>query len=746
MVSAMACRDTAAAPGRPVADAVSLAGQPDWRRLCEQARDRAEAAEARAEALKRAELSARSKAGFWKSQFEAARRKRLAAVEESKDARRAAKDALGLRAEVARLRELLADAGVASDRYGVMSLRREVARLRKAVPGAEVQAAEIRRLHKVLWKERVDTAALRRVLDETVQLYAETGKLRDQQDRVLSLSDDVGRLRYALQRSEAEKDRLKVRLLRMAESARAMSPAAADVALRRALARSRRRKAALGRLRKDNARLRRTVEAWRRRVGTQEAELAKLRATRAVLSKALRGRKSERRERARTGRPRGQRCGAPGHGRTPRPGLEERIEERRLPAAARRCPCCGKPYAAVGVDESSLVEIEVRAHRRVIRRPRWRRTCGCASSPMEVSAPPAPRLFDDTPYGTSVWSRVLYERYACLRPLQRVCAWLGDQGLPVSPGTLAGSVPRFVLLFEPLAGAILARQRAAALRHADETTWRVQALRGEGRSGRAWLWTSVGNDAVRFHIDASRSAEAAAKLFGDLAPETVIVCDRYSAYKRLARLLGGTVVLAFCWAHMRRDFIHCAAAQVRLTGWCEAWLARIAAIYRLNEARLACYDPGIERQSVAFDAAQDALAAALDGLFATAQRELAGLPEHAREGKPLRSLVNHREGLSVFAGRPRVPLDNNLAERLLRGPAIGRRLSFGSDSGTGARFTALMYSVVGTLMLNRIDVLRWLEAWLAACAENGGRPPDDTAAWLPWSMDAARRRALTTPT
>ncbi len=88
---------------------------------------------------------------------------------------------------------------------------------------------------------------------------------------------------------------------------------------------------------------------------------------------------------------------------------------------------------------------------------------------------------------------------------------------------------------------------------------------------------------------------------------------------------------------------------------------------------------------------------------------------------------------------------DNLAERLLRGPAIGRRLSFGSDSGTGAQFTALMYSVVGTLVLNRIDVLRWLEAWLAACADNGGRPPDDTSPWLPWSMDAARRRELTAP-
>ncbi|MCY4637285.1 MAG: transposase, partial [Acidobacteria bacterium] len=121
------------------------------------------------------------------------------------------------------------------------------------------------------------------------------------------------------------------------------------------------------------------------------------------------------------------------------------------------------------MEESALVEIEVRAHRRVIRRRRWRRSCACASSPAEVSAPPAPRLFDKTPYGTSVWSRVLYERYACLRPLQRVGAWLGDQGLPVSSGTLADSVPRFVPLFEPVAGAILAHQHAAALRHADET-------------------------------------------------------------------------------------------------------------------------------------------------------------------------------------------------------------------------------------------------------------------------------------
>ena len=27
--------------------------------------------------------------------------------------------------------------------------------------------------------------------------------------------------------------------------------------------------------------------------------------------------------------------------------------------------------------------------------------------------------------------------------------------------------------------------------------------------------------------------------------------------------------------------------------------------------------------------------------------------------------------------------------------------------------------------MNGIDVLRWLDAWLEACAKNGRKPPDD---------------------
>ena len=111
----------------------------------------------------------------------------------------------------------------------------------------------------------------------------------------------------------------------------------------------------------------------------------------------------------------------------------------------------------------------------------------------------------------------------------------------------------------------------------------------------------------------------------------------------------------------------------------------------------------------------------------------------------MRSLLNHRDGLRVFVDQPQAPMDNNLAERLLRAPAIGRGLSHGSDSEKGAEFTAIMYSVLGTLSMNGIDVLRWLQSWLEACAKNGGKPPDDLSPWLPWSMSEERRREFTAP-
>ena len=230
MVATMAYRDTEVDLAPHVAEAKST--PPDWRRLYEQALARAKAGEARAEELKSAELAARTSAGTYKGLFKVARRKRLAAVEDANHARRAAKNALALQAEVRRLHKLLAQAGVESGRYSVMGLRREIARLRKEVPRAEVQNRKIRKLHKALWDERVAKAGLRRILNDAMRDYHETRHLGDQAERVRSLTDETLDLRHALKRSEAVKDKLKVRLVRAVDTSAELVHLAVGVASR----------------------------------------------------------------------------------------------------------------------------------------------------------------------------------------------------------------------------------------------------------------------------------------------------------------------------------------------------------------------------------------------------------------------------------------------------------------------------------------------------------------------------------
>ena len=71
-------------------------------------------------------------------------------------------------------------------------------------------------------------------------------------------------------------------------------------------------------------------------------------------------------------------------------------------------------------------------------------------------------------YGISVWARFLFEYLASLRPIRRVAAWKGQQGLPVPAGMQAEDIPRQLPLMEPAIGRCLSldsvKRRAAGSR------------------------------------------------------------------------------------------------------------------------------------------------------------------------------------------------------------------------------------------------------------------------------------------
>ena len=463
-------------------------------------------------------------------------------------------------------------------------------------------------------------------------------------------------------------------------------------------------------------------------------------------------------------RQRGGQPGARAHGRVDHSGLDVREEVHEPEAGRCECPDCGRPYSRNGEERHERIEIEVRGYKRRIRRPRYRATCECAQQQgqavPEVIAPLEPTLFRGTSYGLSVWVTWLIQVYWQRHPVRAFEREWAACGVRLPAGTLLGHVADFLTWFEPLEAAIEARQQQALFVHGDETSWVVHVWGETGGNRRGWLWVCVSVDAVRFRVERTRSAAAAAELFGQLGLEQVVVlvCDRYAAYVRLAREHPGQFVLSICWAHVRRDYVQAGRKRPDLQEWVDAILERIARLYRRNAERLAEWDPqrSLEGQSAAFQAAQQRLQAACDALFAHAQRELKALtaaadgqpessPPDARLG-PLQSMLKHREGLQVFLARPFVPMDNNVAERALRRPVIGRKLSFGSHSEDGAALQALLLSVCATLDLAGINLWRWLEEFLGECAVIGPRAVvADPQAWLPWGMSEQRLASLQAP-
>ena len=104
-------------------------------------------------------------------------------------------------------------------------------------------------------------------------------------------------------------------------------------------------------------------------------------------------------------------------------------------------------------------------------------------------------------------------------------------------------------------------------------------------------------------------------------------------------------------------------------------------------------------------------------------RELAD--EQLREPcrKALVSLNEHWTGLTLFVDDPRIPMDNNYGERLIRNPAVGRKNYYGSGSEWSGRLAMMLFSLFATLALWKINPRKWLNYYFAACAASGGKAP-----------------------
>ena len=484
---------------------------------------------------------------------------------------------------------------------------------------------------------------------------------------------------------------------------------------------------------------------WRRAVEREaelKAEIAQLQAQLRRREQQLFGRKADTTTTAgpssppRSSRPRGQQRGKPGPKRRDYahlPAVEQFVE---LPADQQRCSSWGQSFTTFpGTEDATVLEIEVRAHRRIYRRRRYRPRCSCGVHPGIVTAPPPGRVIPKSLLGVSVWVSVLLDKFLFYRPTYRLREDLSTQGLDLSQGTLTDGLQRLVPLFEPLYDLLVEHSRAPALWHADETRWLVFAT-WEGKVGYRWyLWVFHAADVVVFVLSPGRSHEVPEAHLGPVE-EGILVVDRYAAYQAMAQVKAGTIVLAVCWAHVRRDFLSVARSWPDQEAWALGWMDRIGSLSECNDRRLEA--PRATPQFVERDQAVRRCVAAMER---QREQELTEAGLHPARRQVLESLRHHWSGLTVFVEHPDVPMDNKTAERSERGPVVGRKNSDGSGAVGSGRWAAMLFSLFPTLALWGLNPRLWLTAYLTACADAGGQAPAEPEALLPWNLSEEQRRA-----
>jgi transposase len=94
-----------------------------------------------------------------------------------------------------------------------------------------------------------------------------------------------------------------------------------------------------------------------------------------------------------------------------------------------------------------------------------------------------------------------------------------------------------------------------------------------------------------------------------------------------------------------------------------------------------------------------------------------------------------------------IGLDNNTAERAIRGPVVARKNAGGSRTEDAARLAATFWTATATAEMAGLNALTYLTTYLDACGRNGGKPlaGAELDRFLPWKASPGDRHAWAQP-
>jgi len=380
-----------------------------------------------------------------------------------------------------------------------------------------------------------------------------------------------------------------------------------------------------------------------------------------------------------------------GHGPTEQPKLPCVDVEHKLDEVDKTCPKCGGGLEEMEGQYEEHEEIDV-VPLRFVRKRHLRQKYACACGGHIETAFGPDKLCPGARYSIDFAIYIAISKYCDHLPLERQVRMMAREGLVVTSQTLWDQIEQLAWLVESVMPRLLSYIRSQSVVGGDETRWALMGKKlGQGKTWYVWVLRTPG--AVYYAIRGSRGAATAKELLASFVG--VLMCDGYDAYLSLSRQYP-LVVLAHCWAHVRREFVD---IEKSFPTACGEIIHLIGALYAIDRRCPA----GPEGDALRAELRDTESREVIDQILAWFYRTLPKcLPESGLH-KAIGYMVHMWPGLVLFLDNPLIPLDNNGTERAARGPVIGRKNHYGSRSLRGTEVAATFYSLVESAKLNDLE-------------------------------------------
>ena len=387
--------------------------------------------------------------------------------------------------------------------------------------------------------------------------------------------------------------------------------------------------------------------------------------------------------------------------------------------------CALDPMGEVISEQLEFIPASVLVRRHIQRKY----TCPhCTGGVVTAKKPPQPIPKSIATPSLLAW--IIVSKYADALPLYRQTTIFERLGIDLDRTTLANWMMACGELVQPLINLLAERQRASPLLHMDETTVQVLAEPGRAPSAKSYMWITASGppDAgtMLFHYAPSRSAATAQGLIGDFAGALMV--DGYEGYQPVCD--AANLTRLGCWAHARRRFVEAKRTQPKgKTGAADQGLAWIGKLYLLERQNAEATPEArhTARQSYALPI--------LEQLRTWLDKQLPRTAPKTALGKALHYLDSQWSRLIRYTEDGIYPIDNNRAENAVRPFVVGRKNWLFSQSQSGCRASANLYSLIETAKAHDIEPMQYLLHILERLPS--AQSVDDIEALLPHNVKDA---------